>query len=117
MFDIEAPEPLVCHGVSRASSTLSAGAAWTSILRARSGYMAFTAVLLGLAYVGFSIPNSTAQSQSQAPRPQQSRPQQLVTPTPSVEDGEWRMPGKDHASTRYSKLGEINRNNVRKLGV
>jgi PQQ-dependent dehydrogenase (methanol/ethanol family) len=33
------------------------------------------------------------------------------------EDGNWTMPGRDYASTRYSGLEQINTSNVKKLGV
>ena len=33
----------------------------------------------------------------------------------AAEDGEWRMPAKDYASTRYSELAEINTQNVGRL--
>jgi glucose dehydrogenase len=32
-----------------------------------------------------------------------------------AEDGEWRMPAKDYASTRYSALGDITAANVKNL--
>jgi PQQ-dependent dehydrogenase (methanol/ethanol family) len=34
---------------------------------------------------------------------------------PASDDGQWTMPGKDYASTRYSGLTEINRTNVARL--
>jgi PQQ-dependent dehydrogenase (methanol/ethanol family) len=34
-----------------------------------------------------------------------------------ADDGEWHMPAKDHASTRYSELDEINTENVKDLKV
>lgn len=33
------------------------------------------------------------------------------------DDGQWTMPAKDYASTRYSSLAQINRANVRNLGL
>jgi len=33
------------------------------------------------------------------------------------DDGRWVMPAKNHASTRYSELAEINKGNVRDLAV
>jgi len=39
----------------------------------------------------------------------------LVVHAAVAEDGEWRMPAKDYASTRYSGLDEINAANVAKL--
>ena len=41
----------------------------------------------------------------------------IVSSCPLAEDGEWRMPAKDYASTRYSGLAEINAKNVRQLKV
>src|SRR4051794_29522835 len=34
-----------------------------------------------------------------------------------ADDGQWVMPAKNYASTRYSELGEINQDNVGKLQV
>ena len=39
----------------------------------------------------------------------------LVFVAHAQDDGEWRMPAKDYASTRYSGLAEINTGNVAKL--
>ena len=33
----------------------------------------------------------------------------------AAEDGQWRMPSKDYASTRFSGLAQVNRSNVAKL--
>src|SRR4051812_10109281 len=33
------------------------------------------------------------------------------------DDGDWRMPTKDYANTRYSELNQISRDNVRQLQV
>jgi PQQ-dependent dehydrogenase (methanol/ethanol family) len=38
-------------------------------------------------------------------------------PAPLVEDGQWTMPAKDHASLRFSNLDEIDRSNVGTLRV
>jgi PQQ-dependent dehydrogenase (methanol/ethanol family) len=43
---------------------------------------------------------------------------QIARPAASAspaDDGQWTMPSKDYASTRYSGLGQINRSNVTKL--
>src|ERR671926_161243 len=58
----------------------------------------------------------------------QNAPTPTPTPTPLIgptgaraadaqEDGQWPMPAKDYASTRYSSLGEINTGNVQNLKV
>jgi PQQ-dependent dehydrogenase (methanol/ethanol family) len=41
----------------------------------------------------------------------------LIAGSSFAQDGEWRMPAKDHASTRYSSLAEINAANVKDLRV
>jgi PQQ-dependent dehydrogenase (methanol/ethanol family) len=43
---------------------------------------------------------------------QSARPPAAASP---AEDGQWTMPAKDYASTRYSGLAQINRGNVSKL--
>lgn len=46
----------------------------------------------------------------------QSPPQPSAAGAPA-EDGSWRMPGKNAASTRFSGLDEINNSNVAQLQV
>ena len=51
---------------------------------------------------------------------QQPATQTLPTPPTSAapsEDGQWTMPAKNFASTRYSELAEINADNVKNLQV
>src|SRR3954451_20081532 len=65
----------------------------------------------------FSFP--LALSFATAGRPQAQEPL-LPTPPPSAapaEDGQWTMPAKNYASTRYSELDEINSGNVKSLQV
>ncbi len=40
-----------------------------------------------------------------------------ATPPPAQDDGQWLMPAKNHAGTRYSQLNEINAKNVGNLQV
>src|SRR4051794_3757786 len=47
---------------------------------------------------------------------QQAVPQPPAAAAPA-EDGQWRMPAKNFASTRYSELDEINVANVKSLQV
>lgn len=52
---------------------------------------------------------------AQAPRlPQKAIPAPSASPR---DDGQWLMPAKNYASTRYSAMGQINRRNVRGLQV
>ena len=51
---------------------------------------------------------------------QASNPGQATAPpsaAPSEEDGQWTMPAKNYASTRYSGLNDINTENVKNLKV
>jgi lanthanide-dependent methanol dehydrogenase len=48
--------------------------------------------------------------------PQQTRPQRASS-QPQAEDGQWTMPAKNYASTRYSGLDQINTENVKSLKV
>ena len=38
-----------------------------------------------------------------------------LTNVHAADDGDWRMPARDYASTRYSPLAEISAANVRQL--
>jgi PQQ-dependent dehydrogenase (methanol/ethanol family) len=52
--------------------------------------------------------------------PSQSQTRARAVPAPSAspqDDGQWLMPAKNYASTRYSAMGQINRQNVRGLQV
>jgi glucose dehydrogenase len=40
-----------------------------------------------------------------------------IAATAPAEDGQWTMPAKNHASTRYSGLSEINTDNAKNLKV
>ena len=72
-------------------------------IRSRRGIIALSGLLLAL-------PNSsTAQ-----PAPARARPAPAASP---ADDGQWLMPSKDYASTRYTGLAQINRSNVGKMGI
>jgi PQQ-dependent dehydrogenase (methanol/ethanol family) len=65
-----------------------------------------------------------ASCKSSTPPPQSQNAQQLSQPSggaasnaPAQEDGQWTMPAKNYASTRFSGLEEINAENVRNLKV
>src|SRR5437868_3715028 len=44
-------------------------------------------------------------------------PSAIVIPNDQTDDGQWTRPAKDYASSRYSKLGQINATNVGALRV
>src|SRR5207237_2339766 len=44
-------------------------------------------------------------------------PSAIVIPNDETEDGQWTRPAKDYASSRYSKLAQINATNVGALRV
>jgi PQQ-dependent dehydrogenase (methanol/ethanol family) len=58
--------------------------------------------------VAFTLPTSDAFSAGMATAPAAASPQ---------DDGNWRIPAKDYANTRFSGLGDINTTNVGKLAV
>jgi PQQ-dependent dehydrogenase (methanol/ethanol family) len=67
------------------------------------------------AAAAFALLAATLHAQS-APRTSRAR----AVPAPSAsprDDGQWLMPAKNYASTRYSAMGQINRRNVRGLQV
>ena len=63
--------------------------------------------LLLMAAVGFVAPNSASAEGA-------IRPPSAAAPP---DDGQWLMPAKNYASTRYSELAEIDRSNVKNLQV
>jgi PQQ-dependent dehydrogenase (methanol/ethanol family) len=60
---------------------------------------------------------SPAQSQSQAGRAVAAAAAASDQSSATANDGEWRMPARDYAATRYSALDEINTGNVSRLKV
>ncbi|PYS52837.1 MAG: PQQ-dependent dehydrogenase, methanol/ethanol family [Acidobacteria bacterium] len=50
-----------------------------------------------------------------AAQPQANNGQKAAPAFPQTEDGQWTMPAKDYASTRYSALDQINADNVKNL--
>jgi PQQ-dependent dehydrogenase (methanol/ethanol family) len=82
--------------------------------RGKRGLLAAAAlfvILLVIAAVAMRQP--AAPQQGLAARP--AAPPPIPAAPPPLEDGQWTMPSKDYASTRYSGLDEINRENVRQL--
>src|SRR4051812_26839051 len=73
--------------------------------RSCSGY----APLVFLSFIAASVASSVSAQQSSIPQPPQS--------AAPVDDGQWLMPAKNYASTRYSELKEINSENVKQLQV
>lgn len=72
-------------------------------LRLLASFLAFTAA---------------AQEQPQNPQPPASAPQVTIAKAATPpEDGQWLMPAKNYASTRYSGLDEIKTDNVKNLKV
>ena len=59
-------------------------------------------------------PPSTAQVYSNAPRGPRAVPAAAASP---ADDGNWLMPGKDYAATRFSGLNEISPANVKDLSL
>jgi PQQ-dependent dehydrogenase (methanol/ethanol family) len=82
------------------------------------------AVLIGLIAAG-----TAALGGCHKPQPQQFGNATILAPVPDgnhaiappaaspVDDGNWSMPGKDYASTRFSALNQINPGNVSKLAL
>jgi PQQ-dependent dehydrogenase (methanol/ethanol family) len=67
-----------------------------------------------------SCSNSGSSGPTSAPQPKQPQAGQLPTGAQSAnepEDGQWLMPAKNYASTRFSGLDQINSDNVRSLKV
>jgi PQQ-dependent dehydrogenase (methanol/ethanol family) len=64
-------------------------------------------------------PDRSRSGQTGQPATQISQAGQIAVPSFAnvAEDGQWTMPAKDYASTRYSGLDEINTGNVRNLKV
>src|SRR6187397_2929166 len=76
-----------------------------------------TLFLLGLAVVLVAC-----QQEEHAVGPKHINQESSLTPRPETqpsagEDGNWVMPAKDYASTRFSGLDQINRDSVKQLGV
>lgn len=92
---------------------------------------ALSAALLILIMMVFSLAATaqTKEEKKQGPPDKENtlpRLEKYVTPRqhsgatlpawyPRKEDGQWAMPAKNYASTRYSRLNQINANNVKKL--
>ena len=104
------------HGL-RFGCLSSLRATMSNVLTLHSRRAALPGVLLMVATVfGCVAESPPAQEARQA-----SRPSDSITSAPAgtagdtVDDGEWRMPAKDHASWRYSRLTEINAGNAASL--
>jgi len=78
-------------------------------------------VLLSIIIISLLLSLSCSQKapeqQSQTPTPQQTASLPTGAAAPETEDGQWLMPAKNYASTRYSGLDEINAENVKNLKV
>src|SRR4051812_23424932 len=83
----------------------------------------FNQVLL-LILIAFSLLSSLSCSRKPSAQQSQTPPSQQASTLPTgasssaeQEDGQWTMPAKNYASTRYSGLNEINAENVKNLKV
>jgi lanthanide-dependent methanol dehydrogenase len=71
------------------------------------------AILLGALLLG--APGCTREEPQRGQQPKSATAPSGATSALDSEDGEWRMPSKNYASTRFSALDQINRSNVRSL--
>jgi PQQ-dependent dehydrogenase (methanol/ethanol family) len=77
-----------------------------------------TAILCALLLpIACSDKPSAQQVQQQPPTGATAEQRAGMSPGSTPEDGQWVMPAKDYASTRYSGLDEINTDNVKNLKV
>ena len=74
------------------------------------------ALVIALAWwnLGRTRPPDLSTSRYAQPRANKLVPAAAASP---ADDGNWTMPGKDYASTRFSALTELNPGNVGKLQV
>ncbi len=82
---------------------------------------AFAAVFLAF-NLTFSGCRTRSESSQQTPPPASARNPaiagaRVASQPPGQDDGQWLMPAKNYASTRYSELAEINARNVQNLKV
>jgi PQQ-dependent dehydrogenase (methanol/ethanol family) len=79
-------------------------------------------VLLGSALATVACRTESEAQKQKTPLPSSSRNTamngaQVASQPPGQDDGQWLMPAKNYASTRYSELAEINTQNARNLKV
>jgi lanthanide-dependent methanol dehydrogenase len=76
-------------------------------------------LLLSLGAVGLAACNQNSADRTISGRPQTDHAGIAVAPAAASpeDDGQWTMPAKDYANTRFSALSEINKGNVKDLQV
>ncbi|HKC66431.1 MAG TPA: methanol/ethanol family PQQ-dependent dehydrogenase, partial [Pyrinomonadaceae bacterium] len=73
---------------------------------------------ISILLLAFSCSRPPAEQKIETPRANQQQPingQKAAPAFTQSEDGQWTMPAKDYASTRYSALDQINTDNVKNL--
>ncbi len=83
-----------------------------SVIIAIVGIILVAAAAIWLATIKRAGPSQPAQFAE--PSSNKAAPPAAASP---ADDGNWTMPGKDYASTRYSALNQITPANVAKMGV
>src|SRR6476619_1210889 len=84
------------------------------MIRTRAGLFAGL-ILTAASFSIFSCGGRKAQLSSQSPNRVVTQSSGAQSSQPMSEDGQWTMPAKDYASTRFSGLNEINKSNVGSL--
>src|SRR3954465_5539820 len=95
------------------------------LVRGKSSAQAFAiaAVFGSLCLPGCD--RGTSSGRADAPQPRSERDPRMLSSGRAVapaaaspaDDGQWTMPSKDYANTRFSELTQIDKNNVGKLQV
>lgn len=73
---------------------------------------------ISILLLALSCSRPPAEKKIETPRTAQQQPangQKAAPAFPQTEDGQWTMPAKDYASTRYSALDQISTDNVKNL--
>src|SRR3954469_10560979 len=94
----------------------------------RPGRPKFQALAIAVIFGSLTLAGcdrGTSSGRADATQPQSGRDRQMISAGRAIapaaaspaDDGQWTMPSKDYANTRFSELAQIDKNNVGKLQV